>query len=117
MPATTSTLQEVDAATLRTWLERDEAVLFDVREADEWHAGHADGARWIPMSELNARQADIPPDRPLLVICATGSRSARVVAALVHAGYDAANVTGGMKAWQAMGYDVVDDDGHPGVVL
>jgi rhodanese-related sulfurtransferase len=92
------------------------AVVLDVREPDEWHAGHVQGALWIPMGQVAARQAEIPDERALVVICRSGARSGKVVAALVQAGYDAANVTGGMKAWAAAGYAVVVDDGGPGVV-
>jgi rhodanese-related sulfurtransferase len=92
------------------------AVLLDVREADEWHAGHVDGAVWIPMGQVGARSDEVPTDRPVLVICRSGGRSSRVVSALVQAGYDAANVAGGMKAWQELGYPMVCDGGGPGTV-
>jgi len=92
------------------------AVLLDVREADEWQAGHADGAVWIPMTELDARHDEVPRDRSVLVICRSGHRSGRVVGALVQAGVDAKNVTGGMQAWERLGHPVVRDDGAPGTV-
>ena len=92
------------------------AVVLDVREPDEWHAGHVEGSLWIPMGEVAARQAELPDDRPLVVICRSGARSGKVVGALVQAGYDAVNVTGGLKAWVAAGFPVVDVDGGPGAV-
>lgn len=90
-------------------------VLLDVREAQEWTAGHAPGAVHLPMGELHPDR--LPPATTLLVICRSGNRSGRVVDALVNAGYDALNVAGGMGAWQAAGFPVVRDDGQPGAVI
>jgi rhodanese-related sulfurtransferase len=92
------------------------ALLLDVRNPEEWHAGHAEGAAWIPMRELAERQEELPTDREIVVICKTGSRSAQVAQALVAAGYAAANVAGGSEAWQAAGMPIVTDDGQPGTV-
>jgi rhodanese-related sulfurtransferase len=103
----------VDAARTRA---RAGAVVLDVRERDEWHAGHVEDSLWIPMGEVAARQEEIPDDRPLVVLCRSGARSGKVAGALVQAGYDAVNVTGGLKAWAAAGYPIVDDDGGPGTV-
>jgi rhodanese-related sulfurtransferase len=93
------------------------ALLLDVREADEWEAGHAPAATWIPMSDLNARVDELPRAGRIVTICRSGSRSHAVTAALVGAGYDAVNVDGGMRAWAAEDYDVVAADGLPGVVV
>src|SRR5262245_44312905 len=94
-----------------------EAAVLDVREADEWGAGHVDGSQWIPMGELATRQGEIPEGRLLVVVCRTGARSARVTQALVAAGYDAANLVGGLEAWTGAGHAVVTDDGAPGTVV
>jgi rhodanese-related sulfurtransferase len=92
------------------------AVLLDVREPDEWASGHAPEARHLPLSEVPERTNELPRDRLIVAICRSGSRS-RVVAELLAAdGYDVANAVGGMKAWQAYGYDVVTDAGRPGTV-
>lgn len=88
----------------------DDAVLLDVREADEWELGHAPGAKHIPMSDVPARLDEIDPDH-LYVICRQGGRSAAVVDYLVQVGYDARNVVGGMVAWQKLGKPLVRDDG------
>ena len=93
------------------------AMLLDVRNPDEWVAGRAAGAIWIPMGEIGARQDEIPTDREIVVVCKSGGRSARVTAALVGAGYDATNLAGGMEAWAAAGFGIVDDDGGPGAVV
>ncbi len=92
------------------------AVLLDVREPDEWDTGHAPDATWIPMGDLGARQGELPGDRAIVVVCRSGARSARVTGVLVGAGYDAANLAGGMQAWAAAGFPVVTDAGSPGAV-
>jgi rhodanese-related sulfurtransferase len=92
------------------------ALLLDVRNPIEWQAGHAEGAAWIPMSELAERQEELPTDRDIVVICKSGSRSAHVAHALMAAGYEAVNVAGGSEAWQQAGFPIVTDDGQPGTV-
>jgi rhodanese-related sulfurtransferase len=92
------------------------AMLLDVRNPDEWEAGHAEGATWIPMNQLVERQGELPTDRDIVVMCKVGSRSSRVAEALVNAGYDAANVAGGAEAWRAAGFAIVTADGQPGAV-
>jgi rhodanese-related sulfurtransferase len=82
-------------------------VLLDVREQDEWNAGHAPSAVLLPMSEIQSRLAEIPENQPILVICHSGMRSQRVTDFLLAEGYDATNVSGGMVAWQAAGAPVV----------
>ncbi len=84
-----------------------EAYLLDVREADEWAAGHAEWAVHLPMSQLAGRLDEVPPDRQVHVVCHVGGRSAQVVAWLVAQGYDAVNVAGGMDAWAAAGRPIV----------
>ena len=93
-----------------------DAPLLDVREDDEWAAGHAPTAQHLPMSELTARLGELPADDPLYVICRSGGRSARVVAFLAGQGYPAVNVDGGMQAWSAQGRSVVADAGTPEIL-
>jgi rhodanese-related sulfurtransferase len=88
-----------------------DAALLDVRESDEWAAGHAPGATHLPMSELTGRMDELPGDDPLYVICRSGGRSARVVAYLSAQGYPAVNVEGGMQAWARQGREIVADSG------
>lgn len=79
-------------------------LLVDVRELPELVAGRVEGAVVIPMSTFEARFRELPADRPLLVICQSGYRSGLAVGFLAANGYpDAANVAGGMSAWQAAG--------------
>ena len=87
------------------------AVLLDVREPDEWTAGHAPAALHLPLGQLAPGRADLPRDRPVVVVCRVGARSARAVQALRAWGYDATNLAGGMQAWAAAGLDLARDDG------
>jgi rhodanese-related sulfurtransferase len=95
--------------------------LLDVREDDEWDAGHAEPALHIPMSDFVARYAELteaaPQDGRIHVICKSGGRSAQVTMYLVQQGLEAVNVDGGMQAWAASGRPVVDEKGQPGMVL
>lgn len=93
------------------------AVLLDVREADEWDAGHAPEALWMPIGDVQARVGELSPDRRVVAICRTGARSRVVAEALIGAGYDAVNLEGGMRAWAAEDLPVVASDGLPGVVI
>jgi rhodanese-related sulfurtransferase len=100
---------------------QDGDFLLDVREDDEWRAGHAPGALHIPMSDFVARYGELteaaPQDGRVHVICRSGGRSAQVTMYLAQQGIDAVNVDGGMGAWEATGRQVVDHEGKPGQVV
>jgi len=98
-----------EAARLAT---TDEVLLLDVRELDEWQAGHSSRATHLPLSQINADS--VPIDRPIIVVCRSGNRSGRATLALVAAGIDATNMVGGMIAWAAAGLPMIDNDGLPG---
>ena len=84
------------------------ALLIDVREPNEWRAGHAKGARHIPLGQLSAHLARLPKDKELLFICASGSRSGVATSLARGAGLDKAlNVRGGMQAWLWAGLPAV----------
>src|SRR5690606_12299868 len=75
------------------------ALIVDVREADEHAAVRVEGALHVPTSQLAARLGEIPQDRPILVLCAGGSRSATVTDHLLASGWtDVGNVAGGIVA-------------------
>ncbi|WP_067509590.1 rhodanese-like domain-containing protein [Actinoplanes sp. TFC3] len=94
------------------------AYLLDVREPDEWAAGHAPGAHHLPMMEVPARIAEIPADTEVVVVCRSGGRSGQVVSYLMGNGWDNVhNLDGGMLGWAAAGRDVVDESGQPARVL
>ena len=83
------------------------ATVLDVRNPDEYVAGHVAGAVLIPLGELEARQDEIPEGDPLYVICAVGGRSLTATKALVEAGYEAVSVAGGTNGWVERGGAIV----------
>ena len=83
------------------------ALIVDVRERGEFDQERADGVVLVPISEFVARHAELPKDRPLLMVCAAGSRSASSTAFLLQNGWtDVRNVTGGMMAWRQAGLPI-----------
>ncbi len=96
-------------------------VLLDVREDDEWAAGHAVEAVHVPMNQVPQRLSHDPgpltPEATIVVACKSGGRSAQVTAWLRQQGYDATNLTGGMLAWQAAGRPLLADDGNAPTVI
>lgn len=95
----------------------DGALLLDVREADEWSAGRAPQAQWIPMGDIPARIGDLPRGQTVVVICRSGGRSARVTEFLREQGVEAVNLVGGMRAWAGEGFAVVAETGDAGTVI
>jgi rhodanese-related sulfurtransferase len=89
------------------------AWLLDVREDDEWAAGHAPDAAHIPLGQLGARTGELPADQEIYVICRSGHRSGRATQALNGAGWRAVNVAGGMQDWAAAGRPMTTDSGAP----
>ncbi|WP_309235451.1 MBL fold metallo-hydrolase [Streptomyces sp. TRM64462] len=94
------------------------AVLVDVREGDEWRAGHAPGAVHVPLSGLRGRCAlpGAAQGRDLVVVCRSGQRSQEAARLLIARGADAVDVVGGMRAWAGAGFPVVDEHGNSGTI-
>jgi rhodanese-related sulfurtransferase len=93
------------------------AILLDVREPDEWQAGHAPQATHVPLAALAARANELDKERPVVAVCRSGARSERAAAVLRQRGYDAVNLGGGMQAWSTSGLPVVTDAGEAGQVI
>ena len=91
-------------------------VLVDVREPDEFAAWAIPGARNVPLSTLGHRLPVVERDRRVVVVCASGERSARAVGVLRAAGVDAANLVGGMLAWAGV-YDIASFETGPFTVV
>lgn len=82
------------------------AVVIDVREPDEWNAGHVPGAIHIPLGQVVARVGEVTRDEPVYVVCGTGSRSGKAAQFYRSQGIDAINVNGGTKGWVEQGRPV-----------
>jgi len=95
----------------------EDAYVLDVRESDEWRAGHIPGAHHVPLGELAARMPEIPTDREIVCVCRVGGRSAQATVFLARQGYQAVNLDGGMEAWHAAGRAMVSETGGPPAVI
>ena len=91
----------------------DDIYLLDVREDDEWTAGHAPAAVHIPLGQLGGRTDEVPQDREVYVICRAGSRSAHAAQALGANGWNTINVSDGMQGWASAGRPMVSESGTP----
>jgi rhodanese-related sulfurtransferase len=109
-------LPSVDAAAVPS-----DGLVLDVREDDEWAAGHVEGALHVPMSDFVARFGEVTEALAdggrAYVMCRVGGRSAQVTQYLVQQGIDAVNIEGGMLAWEGVGRPMVTDTGNPAFVL
>lgn len=95
-------------------LVRAGAQLVDVRETGEWNAGHAPQAIHIPTGQVDARLNRFKKDKDIVVVCRSGNRSRGVTSKLRKQGYEAYSLSGGMRAWQTVGGQVMDRRGRPG---
>ena len=90
--------------------------LVDVREDDEWSAGHIDGAKHIPLGELPGRLDELDRDRIVVTVCRSGGRATKAADVLRESGRTAEVMTGGITSWAEAGLPVVTADGTPGHV-
>lgn len=97
---------EIDQNAFAARLEEGDALVVDVREAREYRPGHVPGARNVPLSVLPARLPELPKDRPVLVLCQAGGRSAQATELMRAVGIDATSVSGGTGAWIEAGRPV-----------
>ncbi len=99
-------LPEVNAVTAKAWLDKREAVLLDVREANEFDFENVPGSLLLPLSFLDAETFPPITDRKLIVMCAVGKRSAAAQKQLADSGIaNLYNLTGGIDAWKKAGFE------------
>ena len=99
--STSRPVPEVGPAQARRLIDRG-ALVVDVREPDEFQAGHIAGAQLIPLGQLPQRLEVLPRDRAIVVACRSGRRSGEAVQLLLQHGFaEASNLAGGMLAWRA----------------
>lgn len=104
------TVAKTDVKALASRLSSGDVTVVDVRNLSEWSAGHLRGAIHIPLGRLSERLSELPGDKPLIVQCQSGGRSAIGVSVLQRLGMNATNLTGGFSAWQQAGLEVVRDE-------
>ena len=109
--ASDATPKEVDRAEARKMVDAG-AQLVDVRADHEWEAGHLPGAVHIALPELAARAGEIDKDRPVVIYCRGGNRSAMATTALAEAGYDAVKLSEGAVGWEEEGLPFEPEGGY-----
>ena len=91
-------------------INREDALILDVRDPGEYGSGHILGAKNVPLSRIDAAGSEIAAkrkDKPVIVYCDSGSRSSKAVAALRSQGFSrVVNLSGGLGAWQQAGLPV-----------
>lgn len=95
-------------ATLK--INREDAIVLDVREPAEWAKGHIPNAKHIPLGQIEKRLAELDKfkAKPIIVSCATGSRSGSVCGTLRKAGFEKVfNLAGGLPAWEQAGQPLI----------
>jgi rhodanese-related sulfurtransferase len=97
----------VNAAELNEKLKQAKRPLvLDVRQPEEFRAGHISGAKLIPLGELSRRMNELPKGKEIVCVCASGSRSRSATKMLLSKGYSALNMSGGMMMWSRAGLTV-----------
>jgi rhodanese-related sulfurtransferase len=102
-----SPLPSLDPSQAQARLRQNPApFLLDVRQPEEYQAGHIEGARLIPLAELGRRTEELPRDAELICVCRSGNRSSQATQLLSSRGYNAFNLSGGVIAWIRAGLPV-----------
>ena len=102
-----ATVAQVTAEALAPRVTSREAFVLDVRSAAEWTEGHIPSATHIPLGYLTDRIAEVPADRPVVVQCQAGTRSAIAASVLQRAGHaNVQNLAGGFDSWQGAGLPI-----------
>lgn len=84
------------------------AFILDVREPEEWEAGHIPDSTLIPLDQLAARVSELPADQPIVVVCRSGNRSQAGRDILLDAGFEqVTSMAGGLNEWQTLGLPTV----------
>ena len=103
---------EVEVKRLKEMLDSGEVQLVDTREGYEVEAGHIPGSRHIELNDLSGAADSFDRDRPLVLYCRSGDRSAMPADAFKEAGFDAYNLAGGIVAWHEAGLPLEPENGE-----
>lgn len=98
-------LKEINAVTLKKWLESDRALLIDVRESGEFFAEHIPGAKLMPLSRFDSQVVAQNNNKKIVLYCQSGNRSAQAAQKMIDLGFDEVfHLQGGLPTWKAAGY-------------
>ena len=99
------TLKTITPLEAKAWLDRNEAVLLDVREAAEYKATHIPGSHWIPLGQISAARLPRGHHKKILIHCQAGKRGEKACTTLMaeQSDLDVYNIEGGLNAWAAAG--------------
>ena len=81
-------------------------LVLDVRQPEEFREGHISGAKLMPLGDLKRNLIDLPKQREIVCVCATGNRSSSAARTLTMEGFQVLNMQGGMSAWQRAKFPV-----------
>jgi rhodanese-related sulfurtransferase len=99
---TGGTVARLSPAEATLMMNREDALVLDVRETGEWSSGHIQGARHITLAQLEKRMSEIEKfkEKPIIVVCASGNRSASACGQLKKGGFDKVySLGGGVSSW------------------
>lgn len=88
-------------------INHEDYIIVDVRTPEEYGEGHIEGAKLIPISELEKRLDELPKDKPIIVYCRSGNRSKKAANVLVKNSFRRVYDMGGIVHWQEKGYPIV----------
>lgn len=107
-------LQEIDAQTLKQWLEENSVMLADVREPAEYVTEHIPGAKLQSLSKFEPHQVIPSAGQKLVLYCQSGNRSAKAARQLLEAGFDSvSHLRGGIPTWKNAGYPIEKSENTP----
>jgi rhodanese-related sulfurtransferase len=112
--STQSKLQEINALTLKQWLDEQKVILLDVREPGEYANEHIAGAMLLPLSTFDPTLVSPAEDKTLVLYCQSGKRSTQAAQKLLDSGFaEVTHLKGGLPTWKAAGYPTQTDRNAP----
>lgn len=102
-----SSVTNIDVTALQAKLnEKSKPLVLDVREPSEYAAGHIADSKLLPLHQLANRMSELPKEREIICVCASGSRSSSASRQLMGAGFTVLNLSGGMGQWLRAGLPI-----------
>jgi rhodanese-related sulfurtransferase len=107
-------VREIDAATLKNWLDEEKVNLVDVREPVEYAGEHIPGAKLAPLSKFNPQEIKLMGDKQIVLYCRSGNRSGKAGKQLLNAGFEPViHLKGGLPTWKQAGYEIEANKNAP----